>query len=87
MAYGPGLVWILHSLLGHRFDLLAQLVAAELAQIEAPHRRVAGGQGRLILFHPALAELAAVFGMADQRLDASAAVGQTGESGALARRQ
>ena len=54
----------------HRFDLFAKQMADQLTQVEASHRAVSGGQRRLILFHPASAKLAAVFGMADQGLDA-----------------
>ena len=87
MAYGPGLVWVLHSLLGHRFDLLAQPVADKLAEIEASNGRVTRGQSGLIVFHAAVAELAALFGMADQGLDSGAAARKAGESGALALRE
>jgi hypothetical protein len=45
-------------------------MADELTQVEASRRTVAGRQRRFIVFHPALAKLAAVFGVADQGLDA-----------------
>jgi hypothetical protein len=56
--------------LTHRFALLAEQMAYELTQVAASCRPVAGGQRRLIVFHPALAKLAAVFGVAAQGLDA-----------------
>ena len=37
----------------------------ELAEVEAPHGTVARGQSRIVGLHAALAELAALFGMAD----------------------
>jgi hypothetical protein len=52
----------------HCFDLFAQQMAHELTQVEPSNRAVAGGQCRLILFHPATAKLAAVLCVADQGL-------------------
>jgi|SoiMethySBSTD1v2_1073268.scaffolds.fasta_scaffold3044348_1 hypothetical protein len=46
----------------------------ELTEVEAPDGAVARGQGCLVGFHAALAELAALFGMADQRLNARSAI-------------
>jgi hypothetical protein len=54
----------------HHFDLLAEQMAYELTQVETSRRTVASRQRRLIVFHSALAQLTAVFGMADQGLDA-----------------
>jgi hypothetical protein len=54
----------------HHFDILAEQMAHQLTQVEAPNRTVARGHRRLILFHPAAAKLAAMFGVADQRLTA-----------------
>jgi hypothetical protein len=45
-------------------------MAYELTQVETSRRTVASRQRRLIVFHSALAQLTAVFGMADQGLDA-----------------
>jgi hypothetical protein len=54
----------------HSFDILADQMAHQLTQVEASNRAVSRGQCRLILLHPAAAKLAAMFGVADHRLDA-----------------
>src|SRR2546430_7071358 len=46
----------------------------ELPQIEAAYRAVARGQGRIVCFHPTLTELPALFGMPNQRFNASSAI-------------
>jgi len=53
-------------------------MAHQLTQVEPSHRTVSSGQRRLILFHPASAKLAAVFGVADQGLDARSAIHKAG---------
>ena len=69
-----------YTILLHRFDVLAQQVTDELPEVEAPDGTVARGQGCLVGFHTALAELAALFGMADQRFDTRPAIHKAGIS-------
>jgi hypothetical protein len=45
----------------YRFNILAQQVADELPQIEAPYRAVSRCQGRLISFHATLANMSPLF--------------------------
>ena len=54
----------------HHFDILAQQMAHQLTQVETSNRTVSGGHRRLILFHPATAKLAAMFGVADPTIEA-----------------
>jgi hypothetical protein len=49
-----------------------------LPEVEAPNGAVARGKGRIISSHAALAELTALFGMANQRFDTSAAILKAG---------
>ena len=67
-----------YTILSYRFDVLAEQVTDELAEVEAPNGAVARGQGCLVSFHAALAELTTVFGMANQRFDPSAAIYKAG---------
>jgi hypothetical protein len=53
-------------------------MAYEFPGIEVPNGAVARSKGRIISFHAALAELTAVFGMANQRFDTSAAIDKAG---------
>ena len=67
-----------YTTLSHQFDVLAEQVADELPKVEAPNGPVARSKGRVIRFHAALAELTALFGMANQQFDASAAIHKAG---------
>ena len=60
--------------LSHGFDVLAEQVTNELTEVEAPDGAVARSQGCLVGFHAALAKLATLFSMADQRLNARSAI-------------
>jgi hypothetical protein len=53
----------------------------ELPEVEAPNGPVAHGKSRLVGLHAALAELAALFGMADEGFDARPTVHQTAVGG------
>ena len=87
MEPDPGRALAPHSRLCHRCDVLSDQVARELAESEAPNGRVPCGEGGRIVFHPAVAELTALFGMAEQGLDPRAAVRKPPAGGALALRQ
>jgi hypothetical protein len=63
-----------YATLSHRFDVLTEQMADELPEVEAPNRGVACGQGGGVGLHAALAELASLFGMADEGFDPSTAV-------------
>jgi hypothetical protein len=54
-----------YTTLSHRFDVLAEQMTDELTEVEASNGTVARGKSRIIGLHAALAELAALFGMAD----------------------
>jgi hypothetical protein len=60
--------------LSHGFDVLAEQVTYELAEVEAPDGTVARSQGGLIGFHAALA---ALFAMTDEGFDARSTFRQT----------
>src|SRR4029434_3372324 len=59
----------------------------ELTQVEAAYRTVARGQGRVVCFHPTLAELPALFGMPNQGFNTSAAIRKASASLRLTLRQ
>ena len=67
-----------YATLSQRFDVLAEQVADELSEVEAPNRGVACCQGGVIGFHAALTQLASLFGMADLGFDTRAAVYKAG---------
>jgi hypothetical protein len=46
----------------------------ELTQVEAAYRAVAGCEGRVVCFHPTLAELPALFSMTNQGFNAGSAI-------------
>jgi hypothetical protein len=68
----------LFSFSPHRLDVFSKQVPKKLAQVEASNCAIARCQGRVVLFHATCAELTAVFGVADQGLDARPAVHKTG---------
>jgi len=59
----------------------------ELTQVEAAYRAVARCEGRVICFHPTLAELPALFGMTNQGFNAGSAIRKASASLRLALRQ
>jgi hypothetical protein len=59
----------------------------ELTQVEAAYRAVARCEGRVVCFHPTLAELPALCGMTTQGFNAGSAIRQASASLRLTRRQ
>jgi hypothetical protein len=59
----------------------------ELTQVEAAYRAVARCEGRVVCFHPTLAELPALVGMTNQGFNAGSAIRQASASLRLTRRK
>ena len=74
----PGLCVVPFSFSPHRLDVFSKQVPKKLAQVEASNGAIARCQGGVVVFHATCAELTAVFGVADQGLDARPAVHKTG---------